>query len=104
MGNTGVKRLDQEGNPQLAVVPLDLLDDVQAAVQDKLILMAGLLGEAGVAVAALLGRPELVLEDGVVLGADDGKVVRHVWSPVNHRCRLVDVSLSFWRGGMAGIV
>lgn len=62
---------------QLPVVPLHLLDDVQRAVQDELVQVAGLVREARLPIAALLGRAELVLEEGVVLGADDGKVVGH---------------------------
>jgi hypothetical protein len=61
----------------LSVIPLNLLDDVQRAVQDELVQVAGLVREARLPIAALLGGSELVLEDGVVLGADDGKVVGH---------------------------
>lgn len=62
---------------QLSVIPLHLLDDVQSAVQDELVQVAGLIREARLPIAALLGSAELVLEEGVVLGADDGKVVGH---------------------------
>lgn len=63
---------------QLSVVPLHLLDDVQRAVQDELVQVAGLVREARLPIAALLRGAELVLEEGVVLGADNGKVVGHV--------------------------
>lgn len=62
---------------QLPVIPLHLLDDVQRAVQDELVQVAGLVREARLPIAALLGGAELVLEEGVVLGADDGEVVGH---------------------------
>lgn len=47
-------------------------------MQDELVQMASLVAEAGLAVAALLGRAEFVLEERVVLGADDGEVIRHL--------------------------
>lgn len=56
---------------------MHLLDDVQAAVDDELVHVPGLLAEARLAVPALLRRAELVLEERVVLRADDGEVVRH---------------------------
>lgn len=62
---------------QLPIIPLHLLDDVQRAVQDELVQVAGLVREARLPIAALLGGAELVLEEGVVLGADDGEVVGH---------------------------
>ncbi len=47
-------------------------------MHNELVHVARLLGEARDAVAALLAAAELVLEDGVVLGAYDGEVVgRH---------------------------
>lgn len=46
-------------------------------MQDELVQMASLVAEARLAVTALLGRAELVLEERVVLGADDGEVIRH---------------------------
>lgn len=64
-------------NVHLPVVPLDLFHDVERAVQDELVQVASLVAEAGLAIAALLGRAELVLEEGIVLGADDGEIVRH---------------------------
>lgn len=62
---------------QLSIIPLHLLDDVQRAVQDELVQVAGLVREARLPIAALLGGAELVLEEGVILGADDGEVVGH---------------------------
>ena len=58
--------------------PLHLLGNVQARVQDQLVHMPHLVGEARLAVAALLRGAELVLEEGVVLGADNGEVVAHL--------------------------
>lgn len=46
-------------------------------MQDELVQVLDLLVEARLAIAALLGCAELVLEKGVVLGADDGEVVAH---------------------------
>lgn len=48
-------------------------------MDDKLVQVAGLLGKVRLAIAALLGGAELVLEERVVLRADDGKVVGHGW-------------------------
>lgn len=58
---------------------MNLLDDIQTAVYDELVHVPGLLAEARLAIAALLRRPELVLEERVVLRADYGEVVRHPW-------------------------
>lgn len=80
---TGARLGSGEGGIHLSVIPLHLLDDVQRAVQDELIEVAGLVREAGHAVAALLRGAELVLEEGVVLGANDGEVVRH-GLPIDH--------------------
>lgn len=57
--------------------PLHLLDDVQAAVHDERVHVAGVVAEAGDAVAALLRGAEFVLEERVVFGADDAEVVGH---------------------------
>jgi hypothetical protein len=46
-------------------------------VDDEGVHAAGVVAEARDAVAALLGGAELVLEEGVVLGADDGEVEGH---------------------------
>lgn len=54
-------------------------------MQDKLVQVPRRLGEARLPVAALLAGAELVLEQRVVLGADDGEVVAHDcrwWWPV----------------------
>lgn len=61
----------------LPVGPLYFLDDVQAAMQDELVHVARLLRKPGEAVAALLRSAKLILEEGVVLRADDGKVIGH---------------------------
>jgi hypothetical protein len=61
----------------LTIPPLHLLDNVEAAVDDKLIQVPRLLGKARLAIAALLRCAKLVLEERVVLRADNGKVVRH---------------------------
>ena len=57
--------------------PLNLLDNVQATVQDELVQVPRLLGEASLPVAPLLAGAELILEQRVILSADDGEVVRH---------------------------
>lgn len=63
-------------------------------MQDELVQMTSLVAETGLAVAALLGGAEFVLEERIVLGADDGEVIRHVsfsFSPSSafgHRCLL----------------
>jgi hypothetical protein len=76
-------------NVHVAASPLHLLDNVQTRVHDELVHVARLVAEPRLAVAALLGRPKLMLEERVVLGADYDKVVGHV-------CGIVLVSvLSF---------
>jgi hypothetical protein len=57
--------------------PLDFLCNVEARVQNELIQMPNVIREARLAVAALLGGPELVFEERIVQGADNGKVVAH---------------------------
>lgn len=57
--------------------PLNLLGNVEAGVQDELVQVADLVGEAGLPIAALLGAAKLVFEERVVLGADYGEVVAH---------------------------
>lgn len=61
----------------LTARPLHLLGNVQARVKNELVQVSHLFGEARLAVAALLGSAELILEQGIVLGADNGKVVAH---------------------------
>jgi hypothetical protein len=56
---------------------LHLLDYVQAAVDDELVQMPGLVAEARLAVAALLGGSEVIFEQGVVLGANYGEIIGH---------------------------
>lgn len=63
------------GNVHLPIVPLDFFHNIERAVQDELVQMTSLVAEAGLAVAALLGGAELVLEERIVLGADDGEVI-----------------------------
>lgn len=64
-------------NAHVAPRPLHLLDYVQAAVHDELVQVPGLVAEARLAVAALLGCAEVILEQRVVLGANYGEVVGH---------------------------
>lgn len=77
----GKGKLEDKGpNTQdlhLAVRPLHFLRNIQTRVQDELVQVSHLFGEAGLAIAALLRGAELVLEQGIVLGADNGKVVAH---------------------------
>ena len=67
---------------QLPACPLRFLHNVQAAVQDELVQVPRLLGEPRLPIAALLAGAEFVLEERVVLGADDGEVVAHCWALV----------------------
>lgn len=46
-------------------------------MQNELVQVAELIRESGLSIAALLGRAEFVLKEGVVLGADNGEVVAH---------------------------
>lgn len=65
------------GDEHLAGIPLRLFHDIQAAVQDELVHVARRLGETGHAVATLLRRAELILEQWVILRPDNGEVVGH---------------------------
>lgn len=69
--NTSIRYL------HLTMRPLHFLCNIQTRVQDELVQVSHLFGEAGLAIAALLRGAELVLEQGIVLGADNGKVVAH---------------------------
>lgn len=55
-------------------------------MQNELIQVPGLLGKAGLAIAALLAGAKFVLKQRVVLRADDSEVVAHC--PVCRRARL----------------
>lgn len=46
-------------------------------MQNDLVQVPDLLGKARLAIAALLRGPKLVLEQRVILGADNGKIVAH---------------------------
>lgn len=61
----------------LPVRPLDFFNNVQTAVDDELVQLSRLFGEARHAVAALFAGAKVILEERVVLGADDGEVVTH---------------------------
>jgi hypothetical protein len=61
----------------LPTTPLHLLNDIQTTVHNKLVHMPRLLGEPCDAIAALLRSPELILEERIILRANNGKVVRH---------------------------
>lgn len=72
----------------LPVGPLDFFDYVETAVDDELVELSRLFGEARHAVAALFAGAKVILEQRIVLGADDGEVVAHdccfcggVWYP-----------------------
>lgn len=70
-------RINGSRDSHLAARPLHLLGYVQARVKNELVQVSHLFGEARLAIAALLGGAELILEQGIVLGADNGKVVAH---------------------------
>lgn len=57
--------------------PLNLLSNIQTRVQNELVQVTDLVAEARLSVAALLRGAELMLKQGVVLGADDGEIVTH---------------------------
>lgn len=83
------KKFEQKGNAHLPRPPLHLLDDIQAAVHDELVHVSRLFAEPRLPVAALLRRPELVLEERVVLRPDDDEVVRHRFALALARPRFV---------------
>jgi hypothetical protein len=67
----------EEGDIHLSTTPLHLLDDIQTAVHNKLVHMPSLLREPRDAIAALLRSAKLILEQRIILRANNGKVVRH---------------------------
>ena len=56
---------------------LVFIDEVNGCVYEVWVHVAGVLREAGYAIAALLRSAELELEDGLVAGVDNGEVVGH---------------------------
>lgn len=71
----------------LIVEPLQLVDDVEAAVHDEGVHTAGLGAETGHAVAALLRGAEFKLEERIVLGADDAEIVGHYREKKKKSCQ-----------------
>lgn len=63
-------------------------------MDDELVHVAGLVAEARQAVASLLRGAEFILEERVVLGADDGEVVGH-FAVADWGCRFL-VSILCW--------
>lgn len=61
----------------LIVEPLQFIDNIEAAVHDEGIHTASLGTEACNAVTALLRGAEFELEERIVFGADDAKIVGH---------------------------
>jgi hypothetical protein len=93
-GHSSVKGLYDS---HLSVRPLHLLNNVQAAVQDELVQVPRLLAEPGLAILALLRGAKLVLEQRIVLGAYNGKIIGH--------CRLLfDQGRIFGAAGLARIM
>ena len=68
---------EEGGNIHSTGGPLHFLDEVEAAMDDELVHMSCFLAEVREAIAALLGRAELMLEERVVLCADYGEVIGH---------------------------
>lgn len=80
-------------NLQLSSPPLHLLDDVQAAVYDKLVHIPRLFWEARNAIAALLRTPKLIFEQRVIQCANNREIEGH------------DRSVLYWaRGKGRGLV
>ena len=75
----GVGKEGEVWTVHLVVEPLQLVDDVETAVHDERVHVAGFGAEAGDAITTLLGSAEFELEEHVVFGADDTEVVRHCW-------------------------
>ncbi len=63
------------GHVHLAIEPLHLIHNVQAAVNDKWIGLSCLAAESSNAITTLFGGAELELEERVVARADDAEVV-----------------------------
>lgn len=82
----------------LTARPLHLLEYIQRAVHDELVHGPRLVGEVRRAVAALLRRAELILEEGVVLRADYHEVVRHVGRAVAPSGRVFERGAVSWGG------
>lgn len=78
MGRILNERCGSDGSLEhvhLAIEPLHLVHNVQAAVNDKRIHLSCLGAESSNAVAALFGSAKLELEERVVARADDAEVV-----------------------------
>lgn len=62
-------------NLQAIVAPLDLFDDIETTVDDKLIHVPCFFSEARDAIATSLGSAKFVLEQGIIPCADDSEVI-----------------------------
>ena len=61
----------------LIVGPLQLVDEIQAAMDDERVHMACLLTETGDAISALLGSAKFELKHGLVSRSDNAEVIGH---------------------------
>ena len=61
----------------LSCTPLHLLHDIQAAVDNELVHMSCLLCEPRNAISSLFCGTKFIFEEGVILGANNGEVIRH---------------------------
>lgn len=64
--------------PHCAIVPLQFLNNVQAAVYNELVHLASIVAKVRIAVASLSACAKLVLEERIIFGANNGKVEAHV--------------------------
>lgn len=71
-----LRRMNEETlNLQAIVAPLDLFDDIETTVDNKLIHMPCFFSEARDAIATSLGSAKFVLEQGIIPRADDSEVI-----------------------------
>lgn len=69
--------MSQFNDLQIFRPPLHLFYHVQRCMYDELVHVSGLLSELGRAITARFRSAKLVLEERIVLRADDCEVVRH---------------------------
>lgn len=91
----------------MSAAPLYLLHDIQAAVDDELVHMSCLFCKPRDSISALLRGPKLILEQRVVLCANDGKVIRHICGLMSSSICLeagVDLGMFLEEGGAKRLI
>lgn len=71
---------------QTVVAPLDLLDNIETAVDNELVHVSSLFAEASDTIATSFGSAKLMFKQRIVPRANDGEVVGHSGSYKQLNC------------------